>query len=298
MSKEFEAYSALMERCAKMEASKAALIRIAGADHLQWLQGQITNDIDRLDVGGHLDACFCTATGQLEASVRIWRFEDFVLVGASDLEIESILTRIERFVVMEDVEAQKLELIPIRIQGPESDRVAGSIESAFSLPSRHSEPGGFDLWFEESGFAKATARLEGLPEVTGELLDAVQIEAGIPRAGVDWNSKTLAAELGRRFNERTVSLEKGCYVGQEVLMRIASRGHTNREWVPVKLSQPVEPGVSVSAEVRADAGVITRSAISPRLGPVAAAMVRVEAAKPGTRLSIGGVEAIVGEFPI
>lgn len=298
MATDIESYSALTDSCALVPASDVSLLRLSGKDHIEWLQGQITNDVYKLEVGGFLDTCFCTATGHIEAIARIWGFEDFTLLGTTGSEMSAVQERIERFVVMEDVESVPLELNLIRLQGPQAIEASVSLEAVFKLPSFHTPMGGLDLWFGQDGFHKVQDDTCGLPCVSPELLDAVQIEAGIPAAGSDWNSKTLAAELGPRFNARTVSLDKGCYVGQEVLMRIASRGHTNREWVPLILSAPSHAGARVSAEGRDDAGVVTRAAQSPRMGPIATAMLRVEASSVGTRVLVDGLEARVAEFPL
>jgi folate-binding protein YgfZ len=133
----------------------------------------------------------------------------------------------------------------------------------------------------------------------GPVIDeTARIEAGIPKRGVDFTEKTLPPELGPAFEARHVSYNKGCYMGQEVLMRMHSRGHTNKTWVGILLDSPVEVDAVVWHESRADAGVVTSAAVSPRLGPIAAAMLRNEAAQEGAEVRVGEVRGVVKNFPL
>jgi len=128
--------------------------------------------------------------------------------------------------------------------------------------------------------------------------DAARIELGIPKRSFDYTEKTLPPELGLAFEKKFISYNKGCYTGQEVLMRIHSRGHTNKTWVGLLLDQPVQAGSIVSHESREDAGVITSAAISPEFGPIASAMLRNEASQDGEEVSVQGVKGIVRQMPI
>jgi folate-binding protein YgfZ len=128
----------------------------------------------------------------------------------------------------------------------------------------------------------------------------LRYEAGIPQAGVDWSERTLAAEMGEPFIRRHISYTKGCYVGQEVLMRIYARGHTNRSWVPLQVQGEILPprGTAVHATDRADVGWITGAVHSPALGGAILAwgFVRNEYAAPDTRLQVATeppIEAVV-----
>jgi folate-binding protein YgfZ len=130
----------------------------------------------------------------------------------------------------------------------------------------------------------------------------VRIERGSPRWGVDIREKTLPPEMGASFVERTVSYQKGCYTGQEVLMRIKSRGHTNRTWTGLVCESPVDADSQVGSSVRESAGFVTSSAVSPDFGPIAAAMLHNEAAVEGTEVVVVSagkeVKAVVRPFPL
>ena len=121
------------------------------------------------------------------------------------------------------------------------------------------------------------------------------LEAGLPEFGVDTTVKTLPPELGESFDGSHTSYKKGCYTGQEVLMRIKSRGHTNKTWVGLKLSSATdETAVEFEGKV---VGKIHRSADSPAFGVIASATLRNVATEPGTVVTVSGVEATVVEMP-
>jgi folate-binding Fe-S cluster repair protein YgfZ len=97
------------------------------------------------------------------------------------------------------------------------------------------------------------------------------------------------------LNERAVSFTKGCYVGQETVARLHYRGKPNRHLRGLRLSAPVEPGTPVVAGER-EVGRIGSAAVSPRLGPIALAILRREA-QPGSTVTIGDATAEVVELP-
>ena len=139
------------------------------------------------------------------------------------------------------------------------------------------------------------ARLLGPSEGASD--EAARIEAGIPRWSVDVGPKTLPAELGPAFEAGHVSYAKGCYTGQEVLMRMHARGHANKTWVGLVSASPLAAG----DEVRCDGervGAVSSAAPSPRFGWVAAATLKNRAVAEGTKVQVGGVDAEVRAMPI
>jgi len=265
-----DGYRALTEASAWVRLPDFAVLLFTGADAKSWLQGQITNDVRLLSVKDPLETCVCSATGQLEAIASL--AETSAGVTAVTDAPEVLERRVENFVVMEDVQVQRVSGVVWTYQGPlaRSKSHGGTDRSGF---------GGYDVVLKQGEEPAG-------PIVSRDLLDLVALEAGVPLFGVDTDPKTLPPELGEAFLSRTVSFNKGCYLGQEILMRIRARGHTNRRWVGLK-----------SDALLATGEVVTRSALSPTFGYIAAAMVRKENAEPGTELMIEGVEAKVVEFP-
>jgi folate-binding protein YgfZ len=115
--------------------------------------------------------------------------------------------------------------------------------------------------------------------------EILRIEAGRPRYGVDVDEDRLILEAGM---DDAVSLTKGCYLGQEVVARATSRGHINRKLVGLRLdgSRPAAAGAKLSGAERPEAGVITSSVISTRLGPIALGYVHRSLWEEGTELTV------------
>ena len=128
----------------------------------------------------------------------------------------------------------------------------------------------------------------------GDDLEILRIEAGIPRFGAEIDRATLPQEAG--LEEVAISFRKGCYIGQEVISRIKSVGHVNRLLVRLRLPTKAKPG-DVLCHGEREAGRLGSAVLSPRHGPIGLAIVRREAAAPGTRLSLPSGEAeVVGKF--
>jgi len=129
-----------------------------------------------------------------------------------------------------------------------------------------------------------------VPEAAAEVL---RVEAGRPRYGLDLDEGTIPQEAG--LNERAVSFTKGCYVGQETVARLHYRGKPNRHLRGLLLAQPAERHAEILLGEKV-VGRVGSTCISPRLGPIALALVRREA-PPGETVLVDGAEARVAELP-
>lgn len=277
------AYDALSRDRALIAEPGLAACWLMGADAVEWLQGQVTQDMRLLTEDRPLMACLCTPTGQLEAVLHIHLVEHRLLIVTDGDRLAALERRVEQFVIMEDVALEREPRRVVSLQGP----LAQPPKDAFFVPARRTLAGGYDLLVESLP--------EGFP-IGDEAYALARLEAGIPILGIDTTEKTLPPELGPDFEARTISYTKGCYTGQEVLMRIHSRGHTNQTWMGLRAEQPLSVG-PVSHADRADAGQVTRAAQSPRLRFIAAAMLRNVIARPGETVEVGGVPATVVPLP-
>src|SRR5205085_1155709 len=135
--------------------------------------------------------------------------------------------------------------------------------------------------------------------VDAETTEALRVEAGVPKFGRDMDEDTIPLEAG--IESRAISFSKGCYVGQEVIVRVLHRGHGRiaRKLVGLALAGADVP--KSGAEVRTEAaavGQVTSSTMSPALGrPIALAYVKRDFAEPGTALEVDGVQAVVTPLP-
>jgi folate-binding protein YgfZ len=123
----------------------------------------------------------------------------------------------------------------------------------------------------------------GATPVDEETFEILRIEAGIARFGRDMDETNVIPETNL---DDAVSYTKGCYVGQEIIVRIKHRGHPAKKLVGLKLERPVEAGE-----------IITSAAVSPRLGSIGLGYVRYEFVEPGTNVLIDDVNATVAELP-
>jgi folate-binding protein YgfZ len=132
-------------------------------------------------------------------------------------------------------------------------------------------------------------------EVSEEVAECLRVESGRPRFGIDLGEDVIPQEAG--LNERAVSFEKGCYVGQETVARLHFRGKPNRHLRGLRLEQPAATGDEVRLGERA-VGHVGSAAASPVHGPIALALIRREA-EPGQRVEVGGDgnAAVVSELP-
>lgn len=309
-------YDLLRAACGRYELANSCLLELTGDDRKAWLQGQVTNDLRKIQSGDSSSFCICTPTGQMIAACDLWSLGERFLIRAHRRSLEPILARVANMVVMEDVHVRDLtpEYRLISLQGPTASRElkelmdlptldAGSAEfegaDVICLRSNRTGLGGWDLLLPISA-KKAIKKLEAaFPLVNEEAFNAARLESGVPRFGQDMDEKTLPPEMGPVFEARNVSYSKGCYTGQEVLMRIHSRGHTNKTWMALVSDRPFEIGQRISHGSREDAGTVTSSADSPQFGFIAGAMLRNEAAFDGEIVKIGGeFEAEVRPFPL
>lgn len=314
-----DSFDRLRADCGLLEPADISIIEIRGEDRKGWLQGQATNDLKQLDMGASSAFCLCSPTGQILAICDIWGLRDrFVLTCASSAA-GAFLTRVDQMVVLEDVEAKDItgDYFLLSVQGPNATRslqdhvILPTLDAADSragdaevitLRSNRTGLGGWDILVPQSQAKVAKSIRKGFQRILPEAYAIAQLEAGIPVAGVDWDAKTMPPELGLAFEARHVSYRKGCYTGQEVLMRIHSRGHTNRTWLALMSDRPLAAGDQVTHSRRKDAGVVTNACYSPDYGYVAGAMLRNEAILEGDFVTVetaaGAVEAEIRQMPI
>jgi len=314
-----ESYDNLRGECGLIPTDFLGAVVLDGDDRKGWLQGQATNDLRSFTPGTASSFCFCQPTGQIEAVCDIWAMPDKFILTTARETVDNVLRRVEHMVVLEDVRARDItgEVKILSVQGPTATSVltdrlnlpkldAGPIDldgvEVWALRSNRTGMGGWDLIVPAGETSLITKLSKGIPKIHAPAAEAARLEAGVPLWGKDVTHKTLPPELGAGFEAKHVSYSKGCYTGQEVLMRIHSRGHTNRCWVGLIGDRPLEAGASITYARKPEVGAVTSAAFSPDYGYIAAAMVRNEAAAEGEMVTVetsrGPVEAEVRSMPI
>jgi tRNA-modifying protein YgfZ len=289
-------YRALIERCGLVDNSERGKLALTGGEAKSFLQGQVTNDVERLQSGEGCYAAFLTPKGKMLGDLRVLATADELLLDTERVALQALFNMIRRFSIGYEVELHKrtLERGLLSLVGPEADRIAGTqglpaTEHAHNLI----EVGGVDARAirtergldllcaaSETDALRALLSDRGAVPVSEAVSECVRVEGGRPRYGVDLDETVIPQEAG--LNERAVSFTKGCYVGQETVARLHYRGKPNRHLRGLRLSVPFAVGTEVLLDER-PVGRLTSVAESPRFGPIGLALVRREAA-PGTML--------------
>ena len=321
-------YEALREAVALGEVAPSRAIGITGRDRASYLQGLLTNDIEVLITGTGCYAAWLTAQGRMLTDLHVFESGDMILLDVPSAEHAATLARLDQFLFSEDVQLTDLggSLRPVWVHGPSAaallEQVTGSltglaswaqyqnarteISGAAVVVARVDQLGvpGFCVYADPSTVetVAATLRAGGAVQASADAIEAARIEAGYPIFGMDMTPETIPLEAG--IEDRAISLSKGCYVGQEVIIRVLHRGHGRvaKRLVALRVAGGVP---AVGARIFAgdkDAGVITSAAYSPRLGSIALGYVHRDFVSPGTSVAVdtpsGRVSAVVSDRPL
>jgi folate-binding protein YgfZ len=307
----------LLEGCGLLDRAERGKLALSGPGAVEFLNGQVTNELGTLAPGEGCYAAFLTHKGKMLGDLRILAVGEQgatpaeLLLDTERVALQGLFDMIRHFKVGYEVELHKrtLERGLLSLIGPEAERVAGAaglasdehanrlldIAGIEALALRTDV--GIDLLCEAAATEPLTAALQerGAVPISELAAECLRIERGRPRYGVDLDETVIPQEAG--LNERAVSFTKGCYVGQETVARLHYRGKPNRHLRGLRLSEPGEPGQQLRLGERA-VGHLASTALSPRLGPIALALVRREA-EPGSVVSVGdrGATAEVVELP-
>ena len=286
-------YEALRSRAAWLDLSGRGVIVATGEDRARLLHALCTNDIEHLKPGENCYAFFLNAQGRILADANILcRAEDFLI----DTEPEtraSLYQHIDKYIIADDVTLEDAaeRLAVIALEGPEAPAMAATMEAARLTFT--GEPG-VRFFVPRDQKAELIAQLEkaGAVEADAEAARVVRMEHAKPRYGEDITEAHLAQETQQMH---ALSFSKGCYLGQEIVERVRSRGLVHRLLVGLNINTQniPAPGTPVAANGN-EVGKLTSVALSPALGTcVAMAYVRREQADPGTKLLVNGSVAEV-----
>lgn len=263
------------------------VVRAVGPDAAKFLQGQISQDVDALAVNTSTWTFVLHPQGKVHSWARITKTSaDTFLFDVDGGFGAALVQRLSRFLMRTDAVIEAVEWPCVSVRGVDAPR--GSVlEGVLRLPLANDR--GYDL------IGPGAAIPDGVREVDAAVIDARRIVDGIPAMGRELTDATMPAEIGQWIIDASVSFTKGCYVGQELVARVDSRGNN----VPRNLRALVTDGpVSVGDPVEANgpASDVTSFA-DTAYGPVALAMVSRKT-NVGDPVSIGGVIGIVRELPL
>ncbi|HEV3034982.1 MAG TPA: glycine cleavage T C-terminal barrel domain-containing protein [Solirubrobacteraceae bacterium] len=323
-------YRLLLERCGVVDRSQRGKLTLSGSGALEFLNGQVTNELMTLRPGEGCYAAFLTHKGKMLGDLRILAVGDDVeaeyenkdageqaaapaelLLDTERVALQGLFDMIRRFKVGYEVELHKrtVERGLLSLIGPDAAALAGAerlaahehanarveLDGIQALAVRTDL--GVDLICDAADTQALSAALHarGAPAVSEQAAECLRVERGRPRYGIDLDDSVIPQEAG--LNERAVSFTKGCYVGQETVARLHYKGKPNRHLRGLRLSEPAASGDELLLGER-PVGHVGSTVLSPRLGPIALALVRREA-EPGDAISVGehGTSAVVLALP-
>jgi folate-binding protein YgfZ len=210
-------------------ASRLKLL-FTGADRVRYINGQVTANIAKAKTPSVVPACVTTVKGKLSAEIQVSMGPSGILVDADSSVAETLPGRMERYIIADDVameDATKTIAI-VHLLGMKAEAVPGEIRAQMVPSNRYGLPG-WDYFppFRKDLPAAWSQLTEVFPVLSEELLEVIRIEQGVPRWGFELEADTLPAEAG--LDRTHIDFHKGCYIGQEVISRIKSVGHVNRE---------------------------------------------------------------------
>jgi folate-binding protein YgfZ len=277
-------------------------LRLTGADRRAYLQGLLTNDIAALEPGGGCYAAMLTAQGRMITDMRVdERGSELILQVPAELAAQ-VRDHLERFVFSEDVQVTDVSgaLAQLSVYGPEAAAMASGLPPESRLTG--DAMGGIPVVGDGDAIEHAASRLgaAGAVEASLDDLERLRIEQGIPRFGADMDAETIPLEAG--IEDRAISRTKGCYVGQEVIVRVVDRGHGRVARHLVGLVLGADAGVpDRGTPVRAgdrEIGRVTSAVRSPLVGrPIALGYVHRDFVAPGTAVTVDGAPAAVSALP-
>lgn len=273
-------------------------IRVTGSEAVQFLNGLITNDIKNATDDSWLPAVFPTVQGRLIGAVRIVRLDAGFLIDTDVASHEAVLKTISRFTLAGDFSVSDVstEMALLTVQGKRAAEVIQGVNAGV-VRATHTGEVGFDLLINADEAGPITEKLlaAGATPVTPEVFETLRIEAGIPRHGLDMDDSNVVIEANL---DDAISYSKGCYVGQEIIIRIKHRGHVAKRLTGLKFTKPVESGVAITSEDGKEIGRVTSATFSPKLKtPIALGYVRYEYLAAGTPVKAGDIPGAVTDLP-
>ncbi len=319
-------FHALRSGCGVYDLGFRAKLSITGSDRVRWLNGMVTNNIRDLGSGNGLYSFLLNPQGHILGDLYAYNRGESIAIDTDLSQLEKILATFDHYIIMDDVEVKNLsdELTALGISGPRSREVLRSagIQIPETRPSqifevtctcdcdcvpctavRGDDPQieSYELWLAFTDVRKTWDALvaHGATPVGFEALEFQRIVSGIPRYGVDIRERDLPQETEQ---SRALNFNKGCYIGQEIVERIRSRGTVHRKFTGFMVEEvaPIQAGMKITAADK-EVGEIT-SVASLRLAgedkTIALGYVRRETGVPGREVMIGSAGARVISLPV
>jgi len=290
-------------------------IRVAGEDRVRWLNGMTTNSIQQLKPGESNYNFFLSAQGRIQGDAVALMLETSILLGTARTRVPALIELLDRFIIMDDVELAEHPSFGVLVAGPSAAATLASIgiatddlaplhftaiddwrgQKVVILQAHSPLVPRFELWAESPAIiANLTEALthSGATPVDSESLTHLRILEGTPLYGIDIRDKELPQETAQT---RALHFAKGCYLGQEIVERIRSRGNVHRTFHAFQLTGDLPiAGAVLEADGKPVGELTSVAAVPLATGPVNLALgyIRREALERGSAITYAGGNAI------
>jgi len=321
-SNRFAEYSAVRDGGAGLiDLSAGGRIVVSGSEAVMFLNGLITNDMKTLAANSWMPAAFPNVQGRLLAAVRVLNLSDRFLIDTESATHSKVLELLSRFTLAGDFRVTDAteEIATLSVQGQSAANIVRAVlgdiatnlerGEVLTVPFKdstvtficatHTAETGFDLFVSvDKSSQLQRALIDAGAVVVGEdASEILRIEAGIPRYGVDMDETTVLSETNL---DDAISFTKGCYIGQEIIIRIMHRGHVAKKLTGLVFDGqgPLESGAKVLSDNDQEIGRVTSTAASARLQRmIALAYVKYDYLAPGTTIKVADMTGTVAELP-
>jgi folate-binding protein YgfZ len=315
-------YSAVRDGGAGLiNLSAGGRIVVSGSEAVMFLNGLITNDMKTLAANSWMPAAFPNVQGRLLAAVRVLNLGDRFLIDTERATHSKVLELLSRFTLAGDFRVTDAteEIATLSIQGQAAANIVRAVlgdlaanlergevltepfsESTVTfICATHTAEAGFDLFVSvDKSSELQRALIDAGAVVVGEdAAEILRVEAGIPRYGVDMDETTVLSETNL---DDAISFTKGCYIGQEIIVRIMHRGHVAKKLTGLIFDgqEMIESGTKVLSDNDQEIGRVTSSTISSRMQrAIALAYVKYDYLAAGTKIKVADMTGTVAELP-
>jgi len=314
-------FKALLSGCGIYDLTARVKIALTGGDRIRWLNGMVTNNVRDLAPGHGIYAFLLNPQGHILGDLYAYNRGDSLLIDADQSESEELLATFDHYIIMDDVEVMNVsdKLSAIGLAGPKMRDVLS--QAGFEISSLeplqfvdviwrqmavtvvrgdNASVESYELWLapEQVPLLRDALTKIGATLVGTTALELLRIASGIPRYGQDIRERDLPQETEQQ--QRALHFSKGCYIGQEIVERIRSRGSVHRKFTGFEVQGPLPAvGTKIQTDGR-DTGEITSAASLPVTNgerSVALGYIRREVAIPGKQFQLGNTQLSVAVLP-
>jgi len=310
---------ALRTGCGVFALAWRGRINVSGKDRVRWLHNMVTNNVRDLPVNRGNYNFVLNAQGRILGDMYIYNRGESFALETDARQVEALVNAMKRFIIMDKVEMVEIgaDSVSVGICGPKAESVlsnsgvnAGGMEplevrdvgtddvAATLVRGPEQRPGWYEFWLDPNKAQELWNLLvkAGAQPVGAEALERWRVLQGIPNYGQDIRDRDLPQETEQT---QALSFTKGCYIGQEIVERIRSRGQVHRKFTGFVFGDRVPALRKYESEGRALAEITSISKVPTSKGQknIGLGYVRREAIAAGPKIALDGVEATVVDLP-